>query len=54
VKAIRKGDGLATGDEEVGKLMLDRECCRSRINVIAKENISYKSGRCRTKSDAAV
>jgi hypothetical protein len=42
---------LETSDEEVGKLMLDREAWRSRrVSKNVKENISSNSGRCRTRA----
>jgi hypothetical protein len=34
-----------TSDEEVGKLILDREAWRSRINTIVNENITGNSER---------
>jgi hypothetical protein len=47
-------NGLVTSDEEVGKLVPDREAWRSRISMIVKENISCNSGRCRARSDIVV
>jgi hypothetical protein len=40
-----------TSDEEVGKLMLDREAWTSRISMIVKENTFSNCGRCRSGSE---
>jgi hypothetical protein len=38
LKAIGRADGLVTSDEEVRKLMLDREAWRSRIKMIVRSS----------------
>jgi hypothetical protein len=38
MKAIGRVDGLVTSDEEVRKLILDREAWRSRIKMIVAAN----------------
>jgi hypothetical protein len=55
LEVIGRVNGLATSrKEDVGKLMLDREAWRSRISMIAKENISSHSWRSRTRSNIVV
>jgi hypothetical protein len=54
LKAIRRVDGLVTSDEEVRKLMLDREAWRSRIKLrikkqtLVKEKIASEIRRVKT------
>jgi hypothetical protein len=45
LQAIGRVDGLVTGDEEVRKLMLDREAWRSRINMIVAANKEVDSSK---------
>jgi hypothetical protein len=45
LKAIGRVDGLATSDEEVRKLMLDREAWRSRIKMIVAANREVDSSK---------
>jgi hypothetical protein len=44
-KAIGRVNGLVTGDEEVRKLMLDREAWRSRIKMIVAANKEVDSDK---------
>jgi hypothetical protein len=45
LKAIGRVEGLVTSDEEVRKLMLDREAWRSRIKMIVATNKEVDSSK---------
>jgi hypothetical protein len=45
LKAIGRVDALVTSDEEVRKLMLDREAWRSRIKLIVAANKEVESSK---------
>jgi hypothetical protein len=45
LKAILRVDGLVTGDEEVRRLMLDREAWRNRIKMIKAANKEVDSSK---------
>jgi hypothetical protein len=45
LKAIGRVDGLVTSDEEVRKLMLDRDAWRSRIKMIVAPNKEVDSSK---------
>jgi hypothetical protein len=45
LKAIGRVEGLVTSDEEVRKLMLDREEWRSRIKMIVAKNKEVDSSK---------
>jgi hypothetical protein len=45
LKAIGRMDGLVTSDEEVCKLMLDREAWRSMIKMLVNKEVGSSSKR---------